>query len=280
MPREIPEKDILKPKSDLSEYFDKKVLPIYAKRSGITYAVSVEEADIYTWVFTRPEIDSELLFHNVYRCWAMKRGLGASHWLDWEVLDGVDAFKKVLLKKEKFKHYMTRWNHRSMHVARACAEAECGRLIKAWYLAMVPCVPDIERVPKHLFDTITMARRWLNIRDEDVAITVTFLYHTDGVEGVLRCPNFDLTKDLKEKEVHYLQGYYESFFPGDNDFNWWRKNNHNTNNEEVYVRLRQLPWLARRVGDDFFAKEDGRRIFKFWRDQAKKWAAQRGTNGI
>lgn len=239
----------------------------------------LKDADIYTWGLTDPEIGSGMHYPNVRRCWAMKRCSGASDWDSKEVKEGVDSFGKVLLKEQMYKPYISRWNSRSMDAARAGAKAEYKRLIKEWYLAMVPCVPNVERVPKQFFDTISMLYLWFYLNDDDVAVTLTYFYRPNGV---FASPDFCLTKDMDGKELQHLRDYYQSFFPGDNGFQWWRNNDHHRGivhrpgAKEVLKRLKELPWLVSYVDERGFAgKESGQKIFRSWMVKAKEWAAER-----
>ncbi|KAI4087732.1 MAG: hypothetical protein LQ339_008814 [Xanthoria mediterranea] len=288
--------------SPAKEYEPKSVLLIYDKWTDLEYEMCVEEADMYTWVLTSEEVggvpfNNACHFDNACRCWAMKRRSDASAWTLATVEEGVRSFTRVMLGDEMgdklFKDYLDGYNARKSSLRRALAKAECKRMIKAWYFAKVPCVPDVQRLPQHIFDTITMGDWWHWISKNDIAITLTYLYRT--APEWMDCSDFALSTDMRGEDVQYLQEYYESFFPGDRHFKWW-KNKHLADTPQALERLKQLPWLKdylrnKKVHDGksdpcfdgsrgscFHGVRDSFEAFKDLIAKAKEWrAAQRAA---
>lgn len=298
-----PESVYLEYISPTKEYKPERILLIYDKWSELDYQMCVGEADMYTWVLTSEEVggvpfNNACHFNNACRCWVMKRRLDASAWTHAEVQAKVRSFTRVMLGDEMgnklFKNYLDGYNARKSTLRRALAKAECKRMIKAWYFAKVPCVPDVQRVPQHIFDTITMGDWWHWISNNDIAIALTYLYRT--APEWMDCSDFALRTDMTGENVQWLQEYYASFF--DNQFKWW-KNKHHADKPQAFERLKKLPWLKdylrnKKVhvrksdpcfdgsrGSCFHGVRDSFDAFKDLIVKAKEWrAAQRAAQQV
>ncbi|KAI4275106.1 MAG: hypothetical protein L6R38_005944 [Xanthoria sp. 2 TBL-2021] len=266
------------------------VLPIEIQKN--LQDIKVATADMLTWAYGHAEVSEEMRFYNACRCWSQMTGYPDT-WLDEPIGETVDAIMEALWDEKKHPAYISRWEDKSTSAHRDLAKSEYQRLIGEWYDTMIRCVPDVAKVPGHVFDTITMADLWLHIRDQDIAITLTYLYgrHRFDDDFVPTQDIDDREQDMKGEEVRWLREYYKSF--SYRQFKWWRKNHpysdpyleirKKNNRNMMDERLMQFPWMSKYIQKDdtmYKGKTDtgrvrGYRFFRQWVLTAKEWDAKR-----
>ncbi|KAL8992775.1 MAG: hypothetical protein Q9169_006844 [Polycauliona sp. 2 TL-2023] len=247
---------------------------------GKEYRLKVEVLDILTWAWKHAKVPSDVSVVNVARCWSQAIGKPGA-WLHNLDAPTANAVMDALWRDRKYEAYRTRWEDQSTNTHRELAK------------------DGYERLMKHILDTITMADMWLGESDEDIAITLTYLYGKDNFDEKF-IPTSDIDdpkEDMTGKQVGLLGEYHKTFFLGEDQWNFWDKYQPNLAPDAEKLRdkngrtlmderLMQMPWMAKFVKKDekkYKEKTDtdnyggtgGYKFFKVWTHTAKEWDAQR-----
>ncbi|KAL8818508.1 MAG: hypothetical protein Q9223_002871 [Gallowayella weberi] len=176
--------------------------------------------------------------------------------------------------------YRARWNGDEHARIKEAAKANHDFYLKEWYTDMIK-VASLEAIlgRKDILNTILMARTWLRMAPEDIAVTLNYLCSQEYRAGGF---DFDLVREFREEDVRYLYEYTQSLMV--EDYKLWAE--HPPGNDprvemesgEWNQWLVQMPWIKAYL-DSYETemkisrdadKVGGYKIFEDWAYIAKK----------